>query len=183
MKSTRLKIKPPSLLKKVVVVLCLFGLFFGSLLLFIINLYDLQNYYSPYIFFFICLLLAIIVGIPFFKYLKPFFVLNTKMFLNYEVVILIGVIGLFGLFVHTINLLNKKTASIKVCDDARVESLYHYVKKKQKDFDRYYLFVNIDGASERIQCSFRNWDTIHIGMKVRVCKYKSKLGFDYIELK
>jgi len=167
--------------KKAFVIFGFFGVLFGGIFAFIISVDKIRNYLHPYIFSFLLGIIGLRVGRFIAKQIKPYVIINKKMLANYSMLTFqfsLGFIGLFILVGHYVNFhISKQTK----CDQFTVlNNLYIKGGHRRPEFN--ILYVDIAGKTEKLLCSHNYWNSITKGQKVRICIYKSPIGFDNIVL-
>jgi hypothetical protein len=141
----------------------------------------IKNYYHPYAFFFIVSILGFLIGYFISELIKPFLKLNKKLLSQFALPKAFIIFGMLGIMMAICSNLNNNYSNIDFCGN------YILIHKEYKPY-RYrhpganYLFVNIKGKTERLRCNFSYWEKKATGEKIYICIYKSKIGFDYMQL-
>ncbi|GET35030.1 hypothetical protein PbJCM13498_38930 [Prolixibacter bellariivorans] len=147
----------------------------------VIGIKKIENYDHPYLFGFIFGGIGAILGIITALKLKPFIAVNRRLKNQYLPTIMFIAVGYFGIVLLMGSLLNQHLSVVEhrgryqVVNKIRREA--HFRSPEVNS-----LYVNINGTTRRLQCKHEYFNQIHIGQKIDLWMYKSKLGFDYIKL-
>jgi dipeptide/tripeptide permease len=176
-KTKKHKTKNPPLWIAITLFLSMIGGIFAS----VVGISEIENYYHPYVFGFICGGFGIIVGLIVANYMKPIIAVNHKIKSNYgmtKMYISVGFIGLFLLLGTTINRnlshLDQHVSCI-ITDKYRQESRFRSPEINS-------LVVNINGDTKRLVCSRKYWFRTRVGQRIGLSLYESSIGFNYIEI-
>lgn len=174
--------KNVSVLKKIIVLSVFLISSLGGVFATVVSVYNIKNYYSPYLFSFIFGGFGLLVGLYVSSKIKPHILLNSTMRDNYYNVSIVFSIGFIGFIMFFGQLLNSRISNLYKCDEFTVvDKEFH--KGGQRRIEQRVLIVEIENEYQRIQCFNKIWDSIQIGQKVNVCIYESPIGFDYLTLK
>ena len=139
------------------------------------------NYREPYKFIIILSFTGLLIGNLTAPFLKPILKLNSKQLKDFFITRMFISVGTIGILIFLGNIVNTHFSKVESCDNWIV------IKKEYKPY-RYMspsvssLFVEINDKKERIICKHEYWNKIYINDKIKICTYKSKLGFDYFDL-
>ena len=167
---------PPLWLVIAMILFMLTGIFTTAL-----GVINIENYDQPYLFGFIFGGIGVILGIITAKKLKPFIAVNRRLKDNYGPAIMNIAVGYIGIVLLMGSLVNQHLSVIEnrgryeVVNKIRREA--HFRSPEVNS-----LYVNINGTTRRLQCKHEYFNQVHIGQKIDLWMYKSKLGFDYIKL-
>lgn len=180
-KKTTIEFENVTRLKKVAVVTCFFVSLVGGMFAGIVSISKFENYISPYLFGFTFGTLGFIIGIYVAKRIKQHVILNPIMRSNYSQLTGLFSVGFIGFCMLLGFYLNNSTSTIEKCDNFNVvDKIYHEGGFRRPELN--ILVVNVDGENRRILCNPNYWQTISVGQQIKVCVYKSKIGFDYLTL-
>lgn len=147
----------------------------------IIGINNFKNYFHPYLFGFVFGAMGLILGIMVALKLKPVVAVNQKLKNNYYLFIMYISICFFGISLMAGSMINREFSNVEDCDNYIVFSKYRQEYQRGSP-EINSLVVNINGESHRIVCSYDYWCRIGIGQNIDLCLYKSKFGFDYVEI-
>lgn len=139
------------------------------------------NYQEPYKFVIILTFAGLLIGNFTASFLKPIMKLNSKQLKDFFIPRIFISAGTIGILIIFGSIANTHFSKVESCDNWTV------VNKEYKPY-RYMspsvssLFVAINGKRERIICKHEYWKRIYINDEIKICTYKSKLGFDYFNL-
>jgi hypothetical protein len=166
----------------------IFGIFFAIFFLIgmiagYCGIINTRNYYHAYLFFFIFAVSGFVSGHFISKFLKPYFRLTEKQMNSFGFIKMFLMAGLTGILLETGSVINSKTAYV-ICE----ENCVVVTKKEVTPIHRIrpganYLFVKLQGDVVRLYCNNSYWQNKKVGDRVPVQIFKSKFGFDYIELR
>jgi hypothetical protein len=154
---------------------------FVGLLTAVIGIKKIVNYYHPYWFGFIFGSIGLVLGIMTALKLKPYIAVNQKIKNDYGLAIMYISTGFIGIILLTGSIINKGLSKVEHRDNFRVINKYRQ-ESRTRSPEINSLFVNINGNSHRLICRPDYWDKIQIGQSIDLSLYKSKLGFDFIEI-
>lgn len=168
--------KPP-----IWIVLMIFLSVFGGIITGIIGINNIVNYYHPYLFGIIFGGLGLITGMFAAKKLKPIIAVNQRMRDDYYLPTMFILVAFFGVFLLLASMANKKLSEINYHEELLVVDKYRqesgYMRPSVNS-----IVVKVDKKTQRLVCSYDYWLRTSIGQTVDICAYKSKMGFDFIEL-
>lgn len=155
------------------------GFIFGGISTGIYGINQIENYYSPYLFASIMIVIGIILGLALTPRIKPHLKLTKKQSNSMWDIKLHLSVGFIGIMLALGSLLNQGFSKIKVCDNFEIVKKSHR-EYRSKDPGANYLIVDIFGKEERLLCKRKYWETASVGQKINIRIYESMLGFDYI---
>jgi hypothetical protein len=147
----------------------------------IVGIDKIENYEHPYWFGLISGGIGLLIGILIAKKAKPYIAVNPRMKNNFGLVIMYISTGFIGISLLTGSIINKGLSEIETRDNFLVINK-HRREAHFRTPEINSLFVNISGDSHRLICKPYYWDNTRIGQSIELCIYKSKLGFDFIEI-
>ncbi|MGD9994214.1 MAG: hypothetical protein AB7S69_13040 [Salinivirgaceae bacterium] len=154
---------------------------FGGIILAIMGINKIENYYHPYLFGLIFGGLGLLIGLLTAKKLKPIIAVNQRMKNDYYLPTLFISIGFFGLFLMSASIINLKLSKVDYHDNFIVENKYRQeYRYMQPEINS--IVVQMNGDSRRLVCSYDFWIRTSVGQTVYLTNYKSKLGFDFIKI-
>jgi hypothetical protein len=142
---------------------------------------NIENYFEPYLFGGIFGGIGLVLGVLTALKLKPYITVNKRQQNNYTLPIMFISVGFIGVFLLTGSLLNQKLSKFESYDHFTVSDKYRQ-EARFRSPEINTLVVNMKGDTVKLVCSFSYWDRIAIGQEINLCIYKSKIGFDYVEL-
>ena len=141
---------------------------------------NIKNYNSPYLFGSIFLSIGIITGTLIAKKLKSKLAINRTMKLKYDGFTIKIVFGFIGLSLLLGQIVNSFLSTKVKCDNYAVKEKYEPGRSTRTR--NYILAFNVDGVYYRYSTRYQYWKTISVDQQVNICTYKSKMGFDFINL-
>jgi|WetSurMetagenome_2_1015567.scaffolds.fasta_scaffold25921_2 hypothetical protein len=147
----------------------------------VLGIIRIQNYNHPYFFGFILGSLGILCGLTISTKLKTFLRLSKKQKSDFWLPRMFLTAGFIGVFLLIGSTINKGLSKVDICDDYNVIDKYR-IKRGYRTPEINYLTVNINGHSIKVISSHDYWDNTSIGQKINLCSYKSKIGFDFMEI-
>jgi hypothetical protein len=153
-----------------------FGIYAG-----ILGIDRIENYRHPYLFVTMLGIIGIGFGILLGYFIKPFMKLNSKQLKNFFSNVMFICFGTIGLMIAIGNMLNSKFSKIESCDNWSVYEK-EYFPYKYRSPSASYLYVENKGKKECVKINHKYWLKIYINDKIKICTYKSSLGFDYLEV-
>jgi len=171
------KLKQPPLW----IVITLISSIFIGIFTIIVGIDNIENYERPYLFGLISGGIGLMNGVLIAKKVKPYIAVNPKINRNYGMAISYISIGFIGIFLFISSIVNKKFSEIETQDKFIVVNK-HRQESHFRSPEINSLFVNVNGSTQRLICKHFYWDKIRIGQSIDLCCYKSKFGFDFIEI-
>ena len=136
-----------------------------------------ENYFHPYLFRFIFGGIGLIIGLLIALKIKPYIAYSKRLRSQY-IYISVFFVGIFMLIASVVN---SKVSKIENEDYYLVTSKYRR-ESRFRSPEVNAIIVEINGVSQKLNCSYSYWVVTTIGQKIDLTIYKSKLGFDYIEI-
>lgn len=167
--------------KKILVTFGLFASMFGGMFSAIVAVDKYKNYLHPYIFTFLFGLIGLTIGLYVAKKIKPHIILNKTMLSNYYLLTIQFSVGFIGGFMLLGHYINSSISTQTKCDEFTVVDT-EYNKGGYRRPELNILYIDIDGQTQNMLCRHKYFNSISIGQKVRVCIYKSPIGFDNLIL-
>jgi len=147
----------------------------------VIGINNIKNYFEPYLFGCIFGGIGLVLGVLTALKLKPYIAVNKRQKTDYMLPIMFISIGFIGVFLLTGSLLNQKLSKFESYDHYTVTDKYrqesHYRTPEINT-----LVVNMKDKIHKLVCSHSYWERTNIGQDINLCIYKSKFGFDNVEL-
>jgi hypothetical protein len=154
---------------------------FGGIITAVIGINKIENYYQPYLFGLIFGGLGLFVGLLAARKLKPIIAVNQRIKNEYYLPTLYISIGFFGLFLMSASIINLKSSKVNYRDNFIVVNKYRQeYRYMQPEINS--IVVQMNGNSHRLVCSYDFWVRTSVGQTVNLTNYKSRLGFDFIEI-
>lgn len=147
----------------------------------IVGIDKIENYEHPYWFGLISGGIGLLIGILIAKKAKPYIAVNPRIKNDFGIAIMFISTGFIGVSLLTGSIINKGLSEIETRDNFLVINK-HRQEARFRSPEINSLFVNISGDSHRLICNPYYWDNTRIGQSIELCVYKSKLGFDFIEI-
>lgn len=180
-KQTKLNSKKALSFKHFIVAFILFILPFIGLFCAIVSIDNFKNYNRPYLFAFVFGILGLFIALFISRKIKPYIVLNNKIIQDYDALKILYIVGFIGIILLVGQKINSKLSVIEKCENTIVlQKIFHKggFRRPEKNI----LIINIDGKKQKIISERKYWKNISVGQMVRVCVYKSYMGFDSLEL-
>jgi hypothetical protein len=141
----------------------------------------IQNYDSPYLFTFIFGGTGLLLGVVLAHTLKTTYLRYMPRRNGFTFFTMCIAVGFFGLMLWTGALTNGHLAAIGNCGRYVLTNKY-----QTGNFYRspkiFYLIVEINEQDNRLISNGIYWDKVAVGGKIGICKFKSRIGFDYQKL-
>ena len=153
-----------------------------GVLISIIGISNIENYYHPYWFGLISGGLGLLFGILIALKLKPIVAANKHLKDDNYSLFLDLLILFFGLFLMTGSFINKSSPEVDKCNKYQVIDKYRQARSLRSPSINS-LIVDINGESHRVICNYDFWLTTSVGQSIDLCLHNGKLGFDYISVK
>ncbi len=147
----------------------------------VIGISNIENYNEPYLFAGIFGGAGLVLGILTALKFKPYIAVNKRQQSNYALPIMFISVGFIGVFLLTGSLLNEKLSKFESYDHFTVSDKYRQ-EARFRSPEVNTIVVNLKGKTVKLVCSYSYWERTTIGQDINLCIYKSKLGFDYVEL-
>lgn len=147
----------------------------------VIGINNIENYFEPYLFGGIFGGVGILFGVLLALRLKPYIAVNNKLKQNYTPAIGYISVGFVGLFLFIGSLVNQRLSKFDSYDHYTVYDKYRQ-EARFRSPETNTLIVNLKGETVKLVCSHSYWERTEIGQVINLSIYKSKLGFDYVEL-
>jgi hypothetical protein len=171
--------------EKVVVVSGIFVSLFGGIFAAAVAIDNFKNYNNPYLFGFVFGTIGLLIGLFVAKKLKSEITKIVSNIKNMQqsyfyptFAITSGCIGLLILFGEK---LNTSLSTQEKCDNYFItEKIFSERASRRAELN--VLVINVDGTYHRIITKQKYWQNVSVGEQINACNYKSKIGFDYIEL-
>lgn len=154
---------------------------FVGLLTAVIGITKIVNYYHPYWFGLIFGSIGLVLGIMTALKLKPYITVYQKVKNEFGLVVMYISTGFIGIILLTGSIINKGLSNVENRDNYAVINKYRQ-EGRARSPEINSLFVNINRNSHRLICRHDYWDKIQTGQSIDLTLYKSKLGFDFIEI-
>ena len=158
----------------------IFSMFIGIFTI-IIGIDRIENYEHPYWFGLISGGIGLLIGVLIANKVKSYIAVNPRMKNNFGMATMYISTGFIGISLLTGSIINKGLSEIEIRDNFIVINK-HRREAHFRTPEINSLFVNIRGDSHRLICKPYYWDNTSIGQSIELCIYKSKLGFDFIEI-
>jgi hypothetical protein len=158
---------------------------FGGIFAAAVAIDNFKNYNNPYLFGFVFGTIGLLIGLFVAKKLKSEITKIVSNIKNMQqsyfyptFAITSGCIGLLILFGEK---LNTSLSTQEKCDNYFItEKIFSERASRRAELN--VLVINVDGTYHRIITKQKYWQNVSVGEQINACNYKSKIGFDYIEL-
>ena len=168
-------------LKKTTVVTGTLVSVFGGMFAAIVAIDNFRNYDTPYLFGLTFGFVGLLTGLYVATKIKSSIILNQTMKQNYSLLKLYFSFGFIGAAMLIGQYANHATSIKATCQNYTVVDKI-FRKEGYKTVELNILVIDVDGTKKTYDTNRSYWKSVSIGDQINVCLYKSKIGFDFIEL-
>jgi hypothetical protein len=171
------KIKNPPLWIVILMIISMIG----GIIVSVIGISRIENYYHPYLFGFIFGVVGLLVGYLVSQKARPIIAVNHKIKNNYGMAIMYISVGFIGLFLLIGTYINQNLSKVDKFSNCLVVNKYRQ-ESRFRTPEINSLVVNLNGQTKRLVCSREFWYKTNVGQRINLCFYESSIGFNYIEI-
>ena len=155
---------------------------FWGIILAVLAVRNIRNYHEPYKFTIIIASLSILIGVVSTRTIRPFLKLNNIQANNFYLAHLYMTIGFFGTFMLIGHNVNSSLSTKTVCENYPLINKIITERKGRYGGNDHLLYLNISNKILEIETNSKYWKAVETGNEINICKYESRIGFDYLVL-